>query len=79
LFDLRDSAPLEGSFNRGHGEEELVGVIRKFHKLMVKIEGAGGFVQSFDYNANGGYFGRISPASVQGIHQEEAAQVLAPP
>ena len=51
-----DTARLESSFDGGHGEEDLVWVILKLHKFMVKIERAGGLVQSFNHNANRRYF-----------------------
>ena len=53
-------------------------MILEWYKFVVKIEGAGGLVQSFNYNANRRYLRRVSPTSVQGIHQEKATEVLAP-
>jgi len=43
---------------------------------VVKIEGLRSFIQSFYYNTNG-RLSCISPASMQGVHQEEAAEILA--
>jgi hypothetical protein len=53
-------------------------VILERYKFVMKIEGAGGLAESFDYNANRRYLRRDCPTSVQGIHQEKAAEVLAP-
>jgi hypothetical protein len=75
---LASSFRLESLFDGGHGEEELVWVILERYKFMVKVEGAGAFVQSFDHNANRRHLGRGSPTSVQGIHEKKAAEVLAP-
>jgi hypothetical protein len=72
------SACFESSFDCDHGEEEFVWVILEGYKFMVKIEGASGLVQSFDYNANRRYLRRVSPTSMQRIHQEKATEVSAP-
>src|ERR1035438_3755537 len=72
------SACFESSFDCDHGEEEFVWVILEEYKFMVKIEGASGLVQSFDYNANRRYLRRVSPTSMQRIHQEKATEVSAP-
>ena len=68
----------EGLFDGGHGEEELVGVIRERDEFMVTIERAAGLAQSFDYDADGCYLRCVSLASVQNVHQEETPEVLAP-
>jgi hypothetical protein len=68
----------ESPFDGYHGEEELVWVILERYKVVVKIEGVGGLVQSFYYNANRRYLRRVSPTSVQGIHQEKATELLVP-
>jgi len=70
---LASSFHLEGLFDGGHGEEEFVWVILERYKFMVKVEGVGALVQSFDYNANRRHLGRGSPTSVQGIHEKKAA------
>jgi len=49
---LNFSVQLESPFDGDHGEEELVWVIPERHKFGVKIDGAGGLVQSFNYNAD---------------------------
>src|SRR5258708_1181050 len=70
---LRERTPsnrLECLLNGGHAEEKLIRAIRKRHKFMVNVERAGGLVESFHHNTHRGYFGGVSPASVQGIHQE---------
>ena len=74
---LRCSLHPESLFDGDHGEEKLVWVILEWYKFVVKIEGSGGLVQSFNYNANRRYLRRGSPTSVQGIHQEEASQAAA--
>ena len=79
----RISAPistraLQSPFDGDHGEEELVWVILQRYEFVVNIEGVGGFVQSFNDNADRRYLRCGSPTSVQGIHQEKATEVLAP-
>src|SRR5665647_503749 len=75
---LRCSLHPESLFDGDHGEEKLVWVILEWYKFVVKIEGSGGLVQSFNYNANRRYLRRGSPTSVQGIHQEKPTEVSTP-
>src|SRR6266851_2530307 len=61
-------------FNSGHGKEQAVGVIKQRYKLVVQVEGTGSGIQCVSDYPRRSNFRCVSPAPVQGVHQEKSPE-----